>query len=64
MNATDISLEEVLRTVTVNPAKVLGVEGVDKPFRIGDKADILCFDNTPEQLRVKSFCFGNIEGEV
>lgn len=64
MNATDISLEEVLRTVTVNPAKVLGVEEVDKPFRIGDKADILCFDNTPEQLRVKSFCFGNIEGEV
>lgn len=42
---TDLSLQQVIRTVTINPAKLIGLDSEIGSLEIGKKADIVIFDN-------------------
>jgi N-acetylglucosamine-6-phosphate deacetylase len=41
---TDLSLHQVIRTVTINPAKLLGIDSELGSIEAGKKADIITFD--------------------
>jgi N-acetylglucosamine-6-phosphate deacetylase len=42
---TELSLQQVIRTVTMNPAKLIGLDSEIGSLEVGKKADIIIFDN-------------------
>ena len=42
---TDLSLQQVISTVTMNPAKLIGLDSEIGSLEVGKKADIIIFDN-------------------
>ncbi|MDF2591425.1 MAG: N-acetylglucosamine-6-phosphate deacetylase, partial [Clostridia bacterium] len=48
---TDLSLQQVISTVTMNPAKLIGLDREIGSLKVGKKADIVIFD---ENIDVKT----------
>ncbi|MGN0906855.1 MAG: N-acetylglucosamine-6-phosphate deacetylase [Bullifex sp.] len=57
MKFTGASLHDAVKTVTVNPARILGVK-CGRGFKVGDSADIISFTLGPDRLNVNQYAFG------
>lgn len=51
MDSTELTLEQAIKTVTINPAKLLGLDSEIGSIEIGKRADITIFD---ENLDIRS----------
>jgi N-acetylglucosamine-6-phosphate deacetylase len=47
MRIGGVSLRDAIRTVTINPARLIGLEGRTRGLKIGDRGDIVVFRQTP-----------------
>jgi imidazolonepropionase-like amidohydrolase len=58
-----ISFEDALKSITINPAKALGIDNRVGSIEIGKDADIAVFDGDPFKARTKT-CFTIVDGEI
>jgi len=58
-----MSFENALKSITINPAKALGIDNRVGSIEIGKDADIAVFDGDPFKARTKT-CFTIVNGEV
>jgi N-acetylglucosamine-6-phosphate deacetylase len=64
MESTGANLAESIRTVTLNPARILGLDFEEKGFCEGAPADLVEFYLGNERLVVSQYCLGSFCSEV
>lgn len=59
MSFTGAGIKEAIKTVTVNPNRVLGAY-INSGYKVGDRADILSFDIGDERLEIEKGSYGEL----
>lgn len=59
MSFTGTGIKEAIKTVTVNPNRVLGAY-INSGYKVGDRADILSFDIGDERLEIEKGSYGEL----
>ena len=61
--ASGCTLRQAISLATDNPTRLLKLDGNIADFKLGEPADIICFQKTDEQLNIIAYALGLREGQ-